>query len=94
MRSLYVATALLLIGLPGLAMAGPGGDEAFTLDLTAIPGGPKLYLKCSTPGVTELLSPDCGVLSVWQQTNAADRLQSSIFSFGGRPHPADQNLLG
>lgn len=94
MRILYVATALLLVGLPGLATAGPGGDEAFTLDLSAIPGGPKLYVMCSNPGTTELLSADCGVISIWQQTNGAGRLQSAIFSYGGHPHPADEMLLG
>jgi len=92
MRSILVASALLLVGVSGVALAGPGGDEAFTLDLTAIPGGPMLYLKCSNTGAT--LGKDCGMISIWQQTNGAERLQSNIFSFAGKPHPSDEKLLG
>lgn len=94
MRSILVASALLLVGLSGAAVAGPGGDEAYTLDLTAIPGGPMLYLKCSNPAAASTLGKDCGLLSIWQQTNAAERLQSTTFSFAGKPHPSDEKLLG
>lgn len=90
MRLIYLATALLLLGT-GLATAGPldpKGEEVLPLDLSSA-GGPTLFLKCSrTASFT-----DCGIISVWQQTNPLAGLQTSIYTYYGTPYHQDDNLL-
>ena len=88
---LTTLAGLALLGVAGLSTAAPGGEETLTLDLSAIPDGPTLFVKCSTPGKD---LRNCGFLSIWQQANIAPQLQSTVFSFGGKPHEPDAKLLG
>lgn len=91
MRIVPLAILLVLLGAAGVVTARPEGDEAHQIDLSAVPGGPILFIKCSSGGN---LAKDCGVVSLWQQTNGRERLQSTIFAFGGRHHEPDAKLLG
>jgi hypothetical protein len=92
MRITPVAFCLVLLGASGLALAAPAGDEEFTFDLTALPGGPTLFLACSEHDGK--LLDDCGFLTLWQQSNIAPRLQTRPVAFGGVPIERDTLLLG
>ena len=85
----YMIITTAIVGLSGLATAGPVGEESFTLDLSSIPGGSTIFLKCSkSKDLT-----NCGIPSLWEQTNGMAGLQSSAFAYGGLPRPADEKLL-
>lgn len=87
---IIITTALLLFS--GVAIAGPPpGEPAIPIDLTVIPGGPLLFLKCSRSG-DDLTN--CGLVSLWQQSNGAPGLQTIQMPFGGQARPRDTLLLG
>lgn len=88
--SAFIAGTLLFGLIAGPAHAGPPqGDEDGVLDLSAIPGGPTLYLKCSRGDLTN----DCGVISIWQQSNGVPGLQIAPKPYGGQQRPRDTPLL-
>lgn len=88
MRLALTLAALIL--LSGIALAGPTtGEETLALDLTSIPGGSTYFLKCSRSRDIA----NCGLVSIWQQTNGIVGLQTTKFSFGGKPRQADSPLL-
>lgn len=85
-----LAGTLLLSSLATLADAAPpAGDEDYTLDLTALPRGPTIYLKCSRGDTLT----DCGIVSVWQQSNNVPGLQTIPMPYGGVVRPSDTPLL-
>lgn len=85
-----VASTLILSAFAGLAIASPPpGDEDYTLDLSVLPGGPTLYLKCSRGDTLT----DCGVISIWQQSNGVPGLQTIQKPYGGSARPRDTPLL-
>lgn len=90
MRPITIATVLILVGT-GLAAAGPvdpKGEEVLPIDLSSA-GGPTLFLKCSrNPSFT-----DCGIISIWQQTNPIPGLQTSVQTMYATPYHPDDNLL-
>lgn len=90
MRLVYALVTLTLLCLAGFAQAGVNGEEAFVLDLTAIPGGKMLYIKCSNGRTLT----DCGFASLWEQTNDLPGLQTGVFNYGGRAWERDHHLLG
>lgn len=83
----YLAIAAVLLGVTGIATAG-AGEEAATIDLSAAQGG-TYFVKCSKG--RDLTN--CGLLSLWQQTNPVPGLQSSVLSSGDRPYDPDGKLL-
>lgn len=87
LKYLIIATAIL--GLSGLSHAAPVGEESATIDLSAIPAGSTYFLKCSRSKDPS----NCGVPSLYEQTNGMPGLQSSVFAYGGVPRPADERLL-
>ena len=92
MRSMIAiaAAALFLSATAGFAHAAPPrGDEDYTIDLSVIPGGPTLYLKCSRGDTLT----DCGLVSIWQQSNGVPGLQTVTKMYGGAPKPQDTPLL-
>lgn len=99
MRLVYLLVAALLLGLPNLAVAGKTqGEEALALDLSAIPGGPTLFVKCGSwtaSKSSEHTWQNCGALSLWQQSNLVGGLQSNVFPYGTpmRPWDPDTPLL-
>lgn len=88
MTTMLIVSGILLMS--GLVAAAPvTGEEALTLDLTSIPNGSMYYLKCSrSHSIT-----DCGLVSLWEQTNGMPGLQTSIFAYGGHPRDPDAHLL-
>lgn len=86
MRLTIIATALVLLGVSGFAAAG---EEALTLDLSVLPGGSTYFLKCSRGADLA----NCGLVSIWEQTNGHPGLQTSIFAYGGRPVDPDFSIL-
>lgn len=89
MRLTLVATMLVLAGAAtsGFAVAGKG-EEAFTLDLSVIPGGSTYFLKCSKSASLT----DCGLVSLWEQTNGHPGLQTNLFAYGNPPRPVDPDF--
>lgn len=86
MRLTIVASlVLVLAGISSFAAARPQGEEAFTLDLRSVPGGSLYFLKCSKS--TTLAN--CGLISLWEQTNGHAGLQSGVFAYGSPPRPVD-----
>ena len=87
MRLTIVATLLVLAGVAasGFAAAGNKGEEALTLDLSVIPGGSMYFLKCSKSASLT----DCGLISLWEQTNGHPGLQTNLFAYGNPPRPVD-----
>lgn len=85
MRLTLVASMLVLAGISSFAAARPAGEEAFTLDLSVIPGGSTYFLKCSKS--TTLAN--CGLVTVWQQTNGHPGLQTGVFAYGKPPRPVN-----
>ena len=91
MRLPYILVTTALILGSGVAIAGPPpGEPAIPIDLTPA-GGPLLFLKCSRSG-DDLT--DCGLVSLWQQSNGAPGLQTIQMPFGGQARPRDTLLLG
>lgn len=85
-----VAAALFSSAFAGLAAAiPPQGDEDFALDLSVLPGGPVLYLKCSRGHTLT----DCGLVSIWQQSNDVPGLQMIQKPYGGTQRPRDTPIL-
>lgn len=89
MRPIYVATVLVLLGMTGLTHAGAAGDQALTIDLSVVPGGSTYFLKCSRSNTLA----NCGLVSLWEQTNGHPELQAGVFVYGGRPIDPDLKLL-
>lgn len=93
MRLSYYLVAAALLAAPSFAIAGKtAGEEAVALDLSAIPGGPTLYLKCNA--WTSSKSSDhswtnCGTVGIWQQSNLVGGLQTTMFPYGTPMRPWD-----
>jgi hypothetical protein len=95
MRPIPLLLVSILIAVP-LAQATPkSGEEALALDLSSLPGGVTLFLKCNgwLPG-REHAWTNCGTVGLWEQTNPVPGLQTSIFSMDGKPWEPDARLLG
>lgn len=91
MRLAYILVTGLLL-LPSLATAGKESDEEFlALDLSALPEGSEYFLKCSNTAMKSTL--ECGIVSVWEQTNAFGGLQTSFASLHGKAWDPDTRLL-
>ena len=88
MRVTLIATVLVLAGLGGAGLA-TAGEEAFSLDLRVLPGGSLYFVKCSRSASLA----DCGLISLWEQTNGHPGLQSTIYSTGNRAVEPDFELL-
>ncbi|HVM44507.1 MAG TPA: hypothetical protein VM582_01125 [Candidatus Thermoplasmatota archaeon] len=83
-----LVSGVLLLG--GLATASPTkGEQTLTLDLSSIPGGSTYFIKCSR---SHSLT-DCGLVSLWQQSNEVGGLQTTTFAYGGRIRQPDTALL-
>lgn len=83
------STTLTIVTLSGFATANSGGEELLRLDLQPA-GGSVYYLGCVTGSKNAL---DCGILSIWEQTNEKDGLQTSVVDYGDQQVKPDQNLL-
>ncbi|HET6405482.1 MAG TPA: hypothetical protein VFH78_12620 [Candidatus Thermoplasmatota archaeon] len=89
---LTIALLAGLLLLPGLAVAGPPqGDETTSLDLSAI-GGPVIFLQCSRAEATSL-TDNCGLVSIWIQSNGVPGLQTIQKPYGGVQRPRDTPVL-
>jgi hypothetical protein len=85
MRLAFAILAILfLVGVPTVAVAGE--PATIPIDLSAA-GGPTMWLRCSGDSVQ-----NCGIASLWLQTNGVKGLQTSIFAHGGRPWEPDTKL--
>ena len=83
---IVVASALLAMAFaPSLAIAG-GEPATIPIDLSAA-GGPQLWLRCTGESVD-----DCGIASLWLQSNGVKELQTTIFFHGGKPWDPDTKL--
>lgn len=91
MRLAYILVAGLLL-LSSFASAGKtGGEEFLALDLSALPDGGTYFIHCSNHKATGPM--DCGFVSLWQQANELDGLQTSV-AFLGKQWDPDARLLG
>lgn len=95
MRSALLLIAGVLLAAPLVQAAPKTGEEALAIDLSSLPGGVTLFLKCNAwaPGRDHTMT-SCGTVSLWQQANPLPGLQSSIYSHGGKPWEPDAKLLG
>lgn len=90
MRPIMIILTAAALLFSGVAIAAPEtGSQTATIDLSAIPGGPTIFLKCSR---SDSLT-NCGLVSIWQQSNGVPGLQITPVHYGGVQKPMDTPLL-